>query len=152
MKQTRATKISEVKRDWHLIDAEGEILGRLSSDIALLLMGKAKSNFVRSLDMGDYVVVVNAKKIKVTGNKENQKMYYRHSGYPGGFKKEVLSDLRERKPADIIIHAVSGMLPQNRLKSKMLRRLHVFAEKEHRFEDKFKKESKDVKEGEKDGR
>ena len=140
MKQTKSTKISEVKRDWHLVDLKGKILGRIASDIALLLMGKNKPNFVRNLDMGDFVVVINAKDFKVTGNKEKLKKYYRHSGYPGGFKSETLGDLRQRKPEDVIIHAVSGMLPQNRLKDKMLSRLRVFEEEEHTFKDKFNKE------------
>lgn len=140
MKQTKSTKISEVKREWHLIDLKGKILGRVASDIALLLMGKNKPNFVRNLDMGDFVVVINAKDFKVTGNKEKLKKYYRHSGYPGGFKAETLENLRQRKPEDVIIHAVSGMLPQNRLKDKMLSRLRVFETEAHTFKDKFNKE------------
>lgn len=140
MKQTKSTKISNIQRDWHLVDLKGKILGRIASDIALLLMGKNKPNFVRNLDMGDFVVVINAKDFKVTGNKEKLKKYYRHSGYPGGFKSETLGDLRQRKPQDVIIHAVSGMLPQNRLKDKMLSRLHVFEEETHTFKDKFNKQ------------
>lgn len=139
MKQTKSTKISAVKREWHLIDLKGEILGRVASKIALLLMGKGKSNFVRNLDMGDHVVIINAKDFKVTGNKEKLKTYYRHSGYPGGLKAEALGDLRQRKPENVIIHAVSGMLPQNRLKDKMLSRLHVFEGEVHTFNDKFSK-------------
>jgi len=139
MKQTKSTKISNIKRDWHLVDLKGKILGRIASDIALLLMGKNKPNFVRNLDMGDFVVVINAKDFKVTGNKEKLKKYYRHSGYPGGLKTETLGDLRQRKPENVIIHAVSGMLPQNRLKDKMLSRLHVFEEEVHTFNDKFTK-------------
>lgn len=139
MKQTKSTKISSVKREWYLIDLKGEILGRVASKIALLLMGKGKSNFVRNLDMGDHVVIINAKDFKVTGNKEKLKTYYRHSGYPGGLKAEALGDLRQRKPENVIIHAVSGMLPQNRLKDKMLSRLHVFEGEVHTFNDKFTK-------------
>jgi len=137
MKQTKSTKINEIKREWHLIDAEDKILGRLSSDIALLLMGKGKTNFVRNLDLGDYVVVLNAKQVKVTGKKEKLKKYYRHSGFPGGFKSETLQELRNRRPTEIITHAVSGMLPQNRLKKQMLKRLYVFEGKEHNYMDKF---------------
>jgi len=136
---TKSTKAKEIQRTWHLIDANEKILGRLASEIAQLLMGKAKSNFVRNLDLGDYVVVVNASTVKVTGKKETTKKYYRHSGYPGGFKEEALIDLRQRKPQDVIIHAVSGMLPDNRLKKNMLGRLHVFAKAEHGFQDKFNK-------------
>lgn len=135
---TATTKISDIKREWHLIDVKGKTLGRVSSEIAQLLMGKKKPYFVRNLDCGDYVVIINAKDIKVTGNKEEQKNYYRHSGYPGGFKQETLRELRARKPEDIITHAVKGMLPQNKLRDRMLRRLFVFAGEEHKYEDKFK--------------
>lgn len=100
-------------------------------------MGKAKPNFVRNLDCGDYVVIINAKEIKVTGKKETDKKYYRHSGYPGGLKSETLKEIREEKPEEIIAHAVAGMLPQNKLKAKMLKRLKVFAGKEHTLKDKF---------------
>ena len=136
--QTTATKISDVKRTWHLIDLKDKTLGRVSSEIAQLLMGKSKPYFVRNLDCGDYVVVINAKAIKATGNKEVQKKYYRHSGYPGGFKVETLKEMRERKPENIITHAVKGMLPDNRLKARMLTRLNVFAGEEHTYTDKFK--------------
>ena len=101
-------------------------------------MGKGKPYFVRNLDCGDYVVIINAKEVKVTGKKESLKSYYRHSGYPGGFKAEKLSDLRQRKPEEIIRGAVKGMLPQNRLRDKMLKRLFVFAGEEHTYKDKFK--------------
>lgn len=127
----------EIKREWHLVDVKGETLGRISTKIASLLMGKSKPYFVRNLDCGDYVVVVNAKDVKVTGNKETQKKYYRYSGYPGGFRAEALQDLRKRKPTEVIRHAVSGMLPQNKLKSKMLKRLLVFAGSEHTYSDRF---------------
>jgi len=137
MKQTKSTKANDIKREWHLKDVKNQILGRSASDIALLLMGKNKTNFVRNLDLGDYVVVINAKDVRVTGNKENLKKYFRHSGYPGGFKAETLKELRNRKPQDLIKHAVSGMLPQNKLKAKMLKRLYVFPDKEHNYKDKF---------------
>jgi len=139
MKATKSTKIKEIKRQWHLIDVDGKILGRSASDIALLLMGKAKTNFVRNLDCGDYVVVVNAKNIKVTGKKENLKNYYRHSGYPGGFKSETYLELENRKPGEVIRHAVAGMLPQNKLKALMLKRLYIFQDAEHTYKDKFNK-------------
>ncbi|KKQ34817.1 MAG: 50S ribosomal protein L13 [Microgenomates group bacterium GW2011_GWA2_37_6] len=133
-----ATKAKEIKRAWHLIDVDGKTLGRISTEIANFLMGKSKPYFVRNLDCGDFVVVINSKNVKVTGNKEGKKVYYRHSGYPGGFKSETLSELRARKPEDIIIHAVKGMLPQNKLKDKMLRRLFVFENEEHPYMDKIK--------------
>ncbi len=135
----KSTKISEIKREWHLVDVDGKTLGRVSTQIAGLLMGKSKSNFVRNLDCGDFVVVLNSSKVKVTGNKESKKVYYRHSGYPTGFKSETLSELRSRKPNDIIIHAVKGMLPQNRLRDQMLGRLKVFEDAEHTYADKFVK-------------
>ena len=135
---TTATKTTDIKRVWHLIDVKEKTLGRISSEIAQILMGKKKPYFVRNLDCGDYVVIINAKHIKVTGNKEEQKNYYRHSGYPGGFRQETLKELRERKPEEIITHAVKGMLPQNKLRDRMLRRLFVFSGEEHKYEDKFK--------------
>lgn len=135
---THATKAADIKREWHVVDVKDKTLGRVSTEIAKLLMGKAKHYFVRHLDCGDYVVVINARDVAVTGKKEEKKMYYRHSGYPGGLKAESLRDLRTRKPEDIITHAVSGMLPQNRLRDKMLGRLFVFASSEHRYADKFK--------------
>lgn len=137
-KQTKATKITDIKREWHLIDLKGKILGREATSIAMILAGKSKPYFVRNLDCGDYVVVTNAKEIKVTGKKESLKTYYRHSGYPGGFKAEKLTDLRKRRPGEIIKEAVKGMLPQNKLRDKMLNRLFIFSGDEHRFKDKFK--------------
>lgn len=134
----KATKASEIKREWHLIDLDGKNLGRTSTEIAGLLMGKGKPYFVKNLDCGDFVVAVNSKKVKVTGNKESKKLYRRHSGFPGGFKEEVLGDLRARKSQDIIIHAVKGMLPQNRLRDQMLGRLKVYETDEHEYNDKFK--------------
>lgn len=134
-----ATKAKNIKRQWHLIDVDGKILGRISTEIANLLMGKSKSYFVRNLDCGDFVVVINSKKVKVTGNKESKKVYYRHSGYPGGFKEESLGELRNRRPNDIIKHAVSGMLPQNKLRDQMLGRLKVYEEATYEYADKFVK-------------
>lgn len=135
---TTATKISDIKRVWHIIDVKDQVLGRVSTEIAHNLMGKAKPHFVRNLDCGDYVVVINAKEVKVTGKKEEQKNYYRHSGYPGGFRQETLKELRGRRPEQIITHAVKGMLPQNKLRDRMLRRLFVFSGSEHKYGDKFK--------------
>jgi large subunit ribosomal protein L13 len=135
---TQSTKAQDIKRGWHLIDAQERSLGRVASEIAQLLMGKSKPYFVRNLDCGDYVVVINAKAVKATGKKEEQKKYYRHSGYPGGFKVETLKELRARKPEQIITHAVKGMLPDNRLQDRMMTRLYVFAGEEHTYEDKLK--------------
>src|SRR5258708_2075512 len=119
---TTSTKKMTIKRSWHHVDAKGKILGRLAAEIAMLLMGKSKFYFVRNLDCGDYVVVTNAKDVAVTGRKEDLKIYYRHSMYPGGFKAESLKELRARKPEDIIVHAVKGMIPQNKLRASMLKR------------------------------
>ena len=135
---TVSTKLSDIRRVWHLFDAEGKILGRMASEIAQILMGKSKPYFVSNLDCGDYVVVVNAEKIKVTGNKEIRKKYSRHSGYPGGLREETLMELRKRNPVDIVRFAVLGMLPQNKLQDRMLTRLFIFAGKEHPYGDKFK--------------
>ena len=137
-KFTESTTISDVKRFWHLVDLKGKILGREATKIAMFLMGKGKPYFVRNMDCGDYVVIINAKEVKVSGKKEQKKEYYRYSGYPGGLKTEKLEDLRARKPEEIIRHAVSGMLPQNRLRDKMLTRLFVFAGEQHTYEDKFR--------------
>ncbi len=137
-KITQATKISQVKRGWHLINVKDKILGREATVIAKLLMGKNKSYFVRNLDCGDNVVIVNAQDVKVTGKKETDKKYYRHSGYPGGFKVRTFKELKSSNPAEIIKHAVKGMLPQNRLRDKMLRRLFVFKDENHPYADKLK--------------
>lgn len=146
MNSTKPTKASEIQREWHLIDVKEKILGRIASEIAQLLMGKSKSNFVRNLDVGDFVVIINAKYVETTGKKEKLKEYYRHSGYPGGFRRETLEKLRIRKPNEIIRRAVSGMLPQNKLKATMLKRLYIFTEEEHTYGDKFKAHTPKVKE------
>lgn len=138
---TTSTKLSDIKRSWHLFDVDGKILGRIASEIATVLMGKSKPYFVSNLDCGDYVVVINAEKIKVTGKKELQKKYSRYSGYPGGYREETLMDLRKRNPTDIIRFAVLGMLPQNKLQDRMLTRLYIFKGAEHTYGDKFKVKS-----------
>ncbi|MBI2443064.1 MAG: 50S ribosomal protein L13 [Candidatus Levybacteria bacterium] len=135
---TQATKIGDVKRAWHVIDVDGKVLGRVATQIAGLLMGKSKPTFVRNLDCGDYVIIVNAEKVRVTGKKEEQKEYYRYSGYPGGLTIEKLRNLRARRPEEIIMRAVKGMLPQNRLRDGMLKRLKVFVGPEHIYADKLK--------------
>jgi len=136
--QTKPTKLQDIKREWHLIDLKDKTLGRIATDIAKLLMGKNKPYFVRNLDCGDYVVAINSKKVAVTGKKETDKVYHRHSGYPGGKKEETLDKLRQRKPNEIIRHAVKGMLPQNKLRDRMLKRLFAFPGEEHKYQDKFK--------------
>ncbi len=138
---TQSTKGNQIKREWQLIDVKNETLGRIATKIALLLMGKNKPYFVRNLDCGDYVVVINAQSVEVTGKKEEKKKYIRHSGYPGGFRSESLRELRHRNPEEIIVHAVKGMLPDNRLKDRMLSRLFVFPGEEHRYKDKLKSQN-----------
>jgi large subunit ribosomal protein L13 len=135
---TKTTKGEDIKRGWHLIDVKEQPLGRASTQIAKLLMGKAKPAFVRNLDCGDYVVVINAKTVKATGKKEEQKKYYNYSGYPGGLRIRSLAELRNEKPTEIITHAVKGMLPQNKLRASMLKRLFVFEGAEHKYADKVK--------------
>jgi len=137
----KTTREKDIKREWHLVDVKDQILGRISTQIANLLMGKGKPYFVRNLDCGDYVVIVNSKEVKVTGKKETLKRYNRVSGYPGGFRSETLKELRARRPEEIIRHAVSGMLPDNKLKSRMLKRLLVFKGSEHPYESKLKVQS-----------
>jgi len=124
--KTRATKASEITREWHLRDARGQVLGRFATQAAKLLIGKHKPNWAPYLDMGDYVVVTNAREIAVTGKKETQKVYHRHSGYPGGHRSETLEELRARRPEEIIRRAVKGMLPTSKLGRKMITRLYVY--------------------------
>ncbi|MFC2048292.1 50S ribosomal protein L13 [Chloroflexota bacterium] len=131
MTKTYSTKASDIKREWHIVDASGKVLGRLATQIANLLMGKHKPIFSRHLDTGDYVVVTNAEKVSVTGNKTKQKLYYRHSGYPGGFKSISLEMLMQTHPTRVIEHAVKGMLPHNRLSAKMMKRLRVYVGDAH---------------------
>lgn len=119
-----------IKREKHVIDASGKILGRLATEVATILMGKNKPAFVPYLDTGDFVVVTNASKIQVSGKKAKDKVYTRHSGYPGGLKQETFDKMLVRKPDFIIEHAVKGMLPHNRLGSQMIKKLKVFAEGE----------------------
>ncbi|MBI4078955.1 MAG: 50S ribosomal protein L13 [Candidatus Levybacteria bacterium] len=135
---TRSTKASSIKRVWHLIDVKDKVLGRVATGIAKLLMGKAKPYFVRHLDCGDYVIIINAKHIKVTGKKESDKKYFTYSGFPGGLHVRTLANFRLQKPEEIIVHAVKGMLPQNKLRDRMLSRLFVFPEAEHPYQDKIK--------------
>ena len=133
MIKTYSPKASDIKREWHVLDASGKVLGRLATQIAGLLMGKHKPIFSRHMDTGDYVVVINAEKVSVTGNKVKQKLYYRHSGYPGGLKSTSLERMMQTHPTRVIEHAVGGMLPKNRLKAKMLKRLRVCVGDEHPY-------------------
>lgn len=129
--KTFSLRKEDTQNDWFIIDADGKNLGRLASEIAFRLRGKHKANYTPHVDNGDNIIVVNAQKIEVTGNKEKDKTYYRHSGYPGGLKSVTLSELRQRKPAMIIEKAVKGMLPRGPLGRKMFSKLKVYAGTTH---------------------
>ena len=129
--KTYVTKPKSVEPGWFIVDAEGKTLGRLASRIAVILRGKHKPTFSPAVDVGDFVIVVNAEKIRVTGRKMQQKKYYRHSGYPGGLSEITLADQLERHPTRVIKLAVRGMLPRNRLGRKMLKKLKVYAGPDH---------------------
>ena len=137
MSTTKSTKASEISRVWYLVDVKDKVLGRVAVEIAAKLIGKSKPYFVRNLDCGDFVVVINAKHVKVTGHKEKEKLYTRYSGYPGGLKTKALWQLREENPTEIIRRAVMGMLPKNKLRDKMITRLHVHPEAAHKFGSKI---------------
>lgn len=129
--KTTITKPADVERTWHIVDAEGKTLGRLASQVAAILRGKHKPGFSPSVDCGDYVVVINAEKIYVTGGKLDEKMYYRHSGYPGGLTEITLREQLKRYPTRPVELAVKGMLPKNKLGRKMIKKLKVYTGAEH---------------------
>src|SRR5690554_450995 len=131
MRTTYLAKAGQVDRQWLLIDAQGQTLGRLASEIATLLRGKHKPTFTPNVDTGDHVIVINADKVVVTGNKAQQKLYYHHTGYAGGLKSISYERLMEKKPEQIIYLAVKGMLPHNRLGRAMIKKLRVYAGAEH---------------------
>jgi large subunit ribosomal protein L13 len=132
--KTYSAKPGEVARDWYLVDAEGKTLGRLATQIADTLRGKRKPQFTPHVDTGDFVIVVNADKIAVTGNKLDQKMYHRHSGYPGGLRSRTLREQLDRRPTEVIRKAVRGMLPKNKLARRQIVKLKVYAGPEHPHE------------------
>jgi large subunit ribosomal protein L13 len=129
--RTFTGKTAEIKREWFVVDAEGQTLGRLASKIAPILKGKHKPTYTPHLDCGDFVIVVNAEKIRVTGHKPDQKHYYRHSEYPGGLSRIDLRDQLARHPDRVILEAVTGMLPKNRLGRRMVKKLKVYAGGSH---------------------
>jgi large subunit ribosomal protein L13 len=129
--KTYVAKPTDRQRDWYLVDAEGKTLGRLATGIADTLRGKLKPEYTPHIDTGDFVVVVNAEKIHVTGDKLAQKRYWRHSGYPGGIKSRTLAEMLERRPEEVIRKAVKGMLPRNRLARRQITKLKVYAGPEH---------------------
>ena len=131
MEKTYVTKKKDVEREWYVVDASGQTLGRLATRVAHVLRGKHKPTYSTSVDTGDCVIVVNAEKIQVTGRKLDQKIYYRFSGYPGGLKEITLRNLLQKHPERVIEHAVRGMLPKNRLGRQMFRKLKVYVGPDH---------------------
>lgn len=129
--KTTTPKLKDIEHKWYIVDANGKILGRLASKVAQILRGKHKPMYSPHLDVGDHVVIINADKIRVTGKKAHQKLYYRHTGYPGGLKSKSFNALIKEKPVWIIEHAIKGMLPHNRLGRKMFKKLNVYAGDQH---------------------
>lgn len=129
--KTYSTKKSDIERKWYLVDAQGMVLGRLASEVAKILKGKNKTIYVPHMDVGDHVVVVNADKVVLTGNKLDKKKYYRHSGYPGGLREFTYRTLLRDRPEMVVEKAVRGMLPKNRLGRAMIKKLHVYAGPDH---------------------
>ncbi|MDQ3239461.1 MAG: 50S ribosomal protein L13 [bacterium] len=138
MKSSTSIKPQTVQREWHEIDVADQILGRVSSQIAKLLLGKGKPYFVNHQDVGDYVVVVNADKIKVTGNKLDQKIYYHHSGYPGGMKTRTLAQMMDKDSRKVLEKAIRGMLPKTKLGDDMFRKLFVYSDSDHPYKSKLR--------------
>jgi large subunit ribosomal protein L13 len=131
MARTYSAKETDIKRKWYVVDADGKTLGRLATQIAIVLRGKHKPIFTPHVDTGDHVIVVNAEKIHLTGDKVRQKTYYRHSGYPGGLKSETVKDVLARKPSAVVERAIKGMLPKTTLGKQMARKLNVYAGPTH---------------------
>ena len=129
--KTKSYKNTDLEKKWLLLDATDKTLGRLSAKISTILMGKNKAHYTPHNDLGDYIVVINAEKVKVTGNKDIQKKYYKHSGYPGGLKSSTFSEIIEKNPEDIILKAVKGMLPKNKLSNSMISKLKVYKGENH---------------------
>ena len=129
--KTVVPKVEPDKRKWYVVDAEDEVLGRLASQVAMILRGKTKPQFTPHVDTGDFVVAINAHKLVLTGNKLEQKRYYRHSGYPGGIRSLSAQEMMDRKPDDVLRKAVKGMLPKNTLGTKLLKKLKIYASGEH---------------------
>ncbi len=142
--RTYSTKAADIKREWLVIDASGRTLGRLATEIAVLLKGKHKPIYSPHLDVGDHVIVVNAARVRVTGDKMTKKIYYRHSQYPGGLKSTSLEKMMETHPIRVIEHAVKGMLPHNRLGAAMYRKLRVYPGPEHPHQGQVKTTEKEV--------
>lgn len=132
--KTYSPKKKDIKRKWYIADAKGQILGRLATQIAVKLRGKDKPIFAPHVDCGDFVIIINAKDIHVTGNKTESKMYYSHSGYPGGLKKKPLKKMMDETPVEVLRSAIAGMLPRNKLKKGILMKLKIYADDKHPHE------------------
>ncbi len=132
--KTYLTPVKDIERKWYVVDAQDKILGRLASEIAMRLRGKHKPNYSTFMDTGDFVIVVNAEKVKLTGKKWDDKVYYRHTGYLGGLKQQTAREILEKKPEDLVMKAVRGMLPKNTLGRKQLKKLKVYVGSEHPHE------------------
>jgi large subunit ribosomal protein L13 len=128
---THVTKLPEIERRHYVVDADGQVLGRMATQVASVLRGKGKPNFSPHLDTGDFVIIVNAEKVKITGSKMDQKTYFRHSGHPGASKFTTVREMMEKRPEEVVRHAVRGMLPKNKLGRKMLKKLRVYAGPDH---------------------
>jgi large subunit ribosomal protein L13 len=129
--KTYSTKASDIQHQWHVLDASGQVLGKLATKAATLLLGKHKPIFSPNLDTGDFVVIINADKLRFSGNKEEKKLYYRHSGYPGGLKSVSLEEMMQADPTRVVTQAVKGMLPNNRLRAVRMKKLKVYAGESH---------------------
>jgi large subunit ribosomal protein L13 len=129
--RTYMPKAAEIKKKWYVVDAQGKILGRLASKIAQILRGKGKPDFTTHLDGGDYVIVINCDKVRLTGKKEREKVYYHHTGYPGGLRKVSFSKFMKQKPEELFREAVKGMLPHNKLGKKILFKLYIYKGDKH---------------------
>jgi large subunit ribosomal protein L13 len=129
--KTYSTKAADIQRQWHVLDASGQILGKLATQAATLLLGKHKPIFSPNLDTGDFVVIINADKVRFSGNKEEKKLYYRHSGYPGGLKSVSLEEMMQADPTRVVTQAVKGMLPNNRLRAVRMKKLKVYVGEAH---------------------
>lgn len=129
--KTVIPKVDAIERKWYIVDAEDQVLGRLASQVAFILRGKHKPIFTPHLDVGDHVIIINADKIRTTGNKELQKKYTQYSGYPGGLKTQILSKVMQSNPERVLMHAIKGMLPKNRLGRKMIKKLRIYNGTEH---------------------
>ncbi len=129
--KTRSARAADIKRAWYVIDAQQKVVGRLASQVATILRGKHKPQFTPHVDTGDFVIIVNAERVRFTGNKENDKRYYRYSGYPGGLHSRTAKEMRRRRPEHLVRHAVKGMLPKGPLGRQMLKKLKVYTGNSH---------------------